>query len=149
MAGTGTGIRMASASAAGNDKFFKLTSSERSFFLCCDSAEDKDMWVRAIQQAIDDFKRLNAHVELYVLDCAAVSVSVSSFFTRWWFCRNFNCGSTPVVHQVEAKHATAWVPNDVTNNCTLCQVEFSFLTRRHHCRLWYALSFQGPSFGPF
>ncbi len=65
LAGTGTGIKLGSAST--HENFFKLTSSELSFFLCCDSVEDKELWVCAIQQAIDDFKRLNAHVELYAM----------------------------------------------------------------------------------
>jgi hypothetical protein len=36
------------------------------------------------------------------------------------------------------EHVMAWVPNEVATHCRACQCPFSFLTRRHHCRNWYA-----------
>lgn len=28
-----------------------------------------------------------------------------------------------------------WVPNEASNNCSICSIEFSFIERKHHCRL--------------
>ena len=38
-------------------------------------------------------------------------------------------------HSVDA--VAIWTPDSHQKSCTICNVKFTFVTRRHHCRKWY------------
>ncbi|XP_032238548.2 FYVE and coiled-coil domain-containing protein 1 isoform X2 [Nematostella vectensis] len=38
-------------------------------------------------------------------------------------------------HELKVKAADRWISDDEVNKCTSCKAEFSFLLRKHHCRM--------------
>ncbi|PRP81219.1 hypothetical protein PROFUN_02053 [Planoprotostelium fungivorum] len=83
---------------------FQIVTASKSFVVYALSKQEKIEWLHDINQAIDDYVKKRA-----------------------------TFGDRPL-HEGDRIEAPVWQQDNEVSRCTLCNTEFSFLKRRHHCR---------------
>ncbi|XP_029822868.3 LOW QUALITY PROTEIN: uncharacterized protein LOC115308876 [Ixodes scapularis] len=90
---------------------FSVITSKRSFILCASSPKEREEWITALNEAIED--NIHRKSSFHVLRKEGSQSSSSS----------------------ELGHvAPLWIPDQRVTMCQLCTSGFSFTHRRHHCR---------------
>ncbi|XP_078138099.1 FYVE, RhoGEF and PH domain-containing protein 4-like isoform X1 [Centroberyx gerrardi] len=91
---------------------FQVSGKERTLELQASSEQDRDEWIKVIQEAIDVFQRKN---ETFKLASKELDVEVST--------------------EELGRRAPRWIRDNEVTVCMKCQEPFNALTRRrHHCR---------------
>lgn len=90
---------------------FSVISTSRSFTLQASTAEERDAWIKALREAIED------------------NASRRSTFLQ---------AKMPIYQQPSTstlgKQAPVWIPDYRVTMCQQCTAEFTLTFRRHHCR---------------
>eukprot|EP00794_Sanderia_malayensis_P006120 gene6120-6824_t len=96
-------------------KELTIISTKRSFTLVASTPEERDEWVAAIQNAIDD-----------------VSKKIITFTSKLEH-TDKPASPTGLNHEL-GRIAPRWVPDDRATMCSICCRRFTTYNRRHHCR---------------
>uniref|UniRef100_A0A4X2MDN9 FYVE, RhoGEF and PH domain containing 6 n=1 Tax=Vombatus ursinus TaxID=29139 RepID=A0A4X2MDN9_VOMUR len=93
----------------------KIESVERSFILSASSATERDEWLEAISQSIEEYAK-----------------------KKITFCPSRSLDETDVDKKEEmsplGSKAPIWIPDIRATMCMVCTSEFTLTWRRHHCR---------------
>ncbi|KAI8873406.1 Dbl homology domain-containing protein, partial [Ramicandelaber brevisporus] len=84
---------------------FQIYSREKSFAVYTETAREKQMWINTLRQTIDE---LTSSLQ-------SLRVGMGRVY-------------------VENYSAPVWVPDDQAVRCMICEREFTFFRRKHHCR---------------
>lgn len=90
---------------------FSIITRRRSFLLSASSPTEREEWISALNQAIED--NINRKSSFHVLRKEGSESSSSSELGR---------------------EAPVWIPDQRVTMCQLCTSGFTFTHRRHHCR---------------
>ncbi|XP_064483624.1 FYVE, RhoGEF and PH domain-containing protein 6-like isoform X2 [Ornithodoros turicata] len=90
---------------------FSIITTKRSFILSASSSEVRQLWITALNKAIED--TVNRKCSFLLLQKDGGEDSSSSEL---------------------GKEAPVWIPDRRVTMCQLCTREFTFTHRRHHCR---------------
>jgi FYVE/RhoGEF/PH domain-containing protein 5/6 len=108
---------------------FKVTSPAVSFVVVAKNQKECDEWMEAIKSTVDSIDK-NSKMK------GSSSSFVSQFFGKIQMGKN---NAALIASDLSMSGAApVWVPDTEHNNCTICDSEFSFMNRKHHCRNWYA-----------
>ncbi|XP_068228877.1 FYVE, RhoGEF and PH domain-containing protein 6-like [Palaemon carinicauda] len=105
------GMRVETPKAEDFKNEFSVISTSRSFTLQAKSAEERDAWIQALRDAIED------------------NASRRSTFLRAKM-PTFQHPNTSSL----GKQAPVWIPDNRVTMCQQCTAEFTLTFRRHHCR---------------
>ncbi|XP_064114383.1 FYVE, RhoGEF and PH domain-containing protein 6-like [Macrobrachium nipponense] len=105
------GMRVETPKAEDFKNEFSVISTSRSFTLQAKSAEERDEWIQALRDAIED------------------NASRRSTFLRAKI-PTFQHPNTSSL----GKQAPVWIPDNRVTMCQQCTAEFTLTFRRHHCR---------------
>ncbi|XP_036618040.1 FYVE, RhoGEF and PH domain-containing protein 6 [Trichosurus vulpecula] len=93
----------------------KIESVERSFILSASSATERDEWLKAISQSIEEYAK-----------------------KKITFCPSRSLDETDMDKKEEmsplGSKAPIWIPDTRATMCMVCTSEFTLTWRRHHCR---------------
>ncbi|XP_072511703.1 FYVE, RhoGEF and PH domain-containing protein 6 [Notamacropus eugenii] len=93
----------------------KIESVERSFILSASSATERDEWLEAISQSIEEYAK-----------------------KKITFCPSRSLDETDMDKKEEmsplGSKAPIWIPDTRATMCMVCTSEFTLTWRRHHCR---------------
>ena len=89
---------------------FQIVTREKSFALYCDSVQEKQAWMNALNDAIRDRRAAQSTL------------------------KKDPHQPTNVAAQGLVFDAPVWIPDEYANNCMVCSAEFHFYNRKHHCR---------------
>ncbi|XP_007503285.2 FYVE, RhoGEF and PH domain-containing protein 6 [Monodelphis domestica] len=93
----------------------KIESVERSFILSASSATERDEWLEAISQSIEEYAK-----------------------KKITFCPSRSLDETDTAKKEEmsplGSKAPIWIPDTRATMCMVCTSEFTLTWRRHHCR---------------
>lgn len=105
------GMRVETPKAEDFKNEFSVISTSRSFTLQASSAEERDAWIQALREAIED----NASRRSTFLQAKIPSFQL------------------PATSSL-GKQAPVWIPDYRVTMCQHCTAEFTLTFRRHHCR---------------
>ncbi|KAI8909604.1 Dbl homology domain-containing protein [Gorgonomyces haynaldii] len=87
---------------------FQILQSEKSFAMYCETPQEKQEWLLALQNAIQDVRQSKSTLK--------------------------NDPHRPTHLTAQDFDAPVWIPDALADHCMLCSKEFTILFRRHHCR---------------
>ncbi|XP_051544329.1 FYVE, RhoGEF and PH domain-containing protein 6-like isoform X2 [Myxocyprinus asiaticus] len=107
------GMKVSKPSQEAYQNELNIESVERSFILSANSATERDEWLEAITNAIDDYTRKK----------------ISFFSSKCQELEGISDDGLPL-----GSKAPIWIPDLRTTMCMICTCEFTLTWRRHHCR---------------
>ncbi|XP_077449543.1 FYVE, RhoGEF and PH domain-containing protein 6 isoform X2 [Stigmatopora argus] len=108
------GMKVSKPSQEAYQNELNIESVERSFILSASSATERDRWLEAIAEAIDD------HAKKKISFISSRSQEEADGMPD---------GSAPL-----GSKAPIWIPDLRATMCMICTCEFTLTWRRHHCR---------------
>ncbi|KAI3657907.1 hypothetical protein MP638_003544 [Amoeboaphelidium occidentale] len=106
---------------------FVITSKERSFQLYASNEIDHAEWMKELQSVVEERKKVKKLTIATSKRTASITPSYQSPPTPEIISDSESCSD-------EEFRAPLWVPDDCTNSCILCNMDFTLFNRRHHCR---------------
>ena len=92
---------------------FSIISEQKSFVVYGKDEDEKVDWVCSIQKQVESI----GNVQVTLLSPCSLFFILSSLSSR-----------------AQVAHAPVWTPDKQSACCTRCEVEFTLINRRHHCR---------------
>ncbi|KAK2146548.1 hypothetical protein LSH36_601g01011 [Paralvinella palmiformis] len=100
---------------------FSIISTIRSFRLSASTSEERDEWLKTLQNTISDYRQKKFSYLLQTNKCHRNTTGCDALFQNDV---DFKLG----------KQAPVWVPDSRVSMCAKCHEEFTVTFRRHHCR---------------
>lgn len=125
--------------AQGHKFYWRLISSRVSFIAYCYSADTRDQWVQAIEQAVS-----NNSMERVLFDRRAADATIGLLFGRQASRLTFPVLRffASAIHTSEMDYpifrhysAPIWIEDSCASKCQQCETSFSLFRGRHHCRI--------------
>ena len=115
---------------------FQIQSTKRSFALIAESPEERQQWVDALQNAINEneekresFDAAKRQIAMNALPMDDDRRSIQSNDSQSAIVRR----DSSLVHAL-GDRAPVWINDQCVTMCQICASEFTMINRRHHCR---------------
>lgn len=103
---------------------FQIKTPLRTYFLCCETRQQMEMWMTTIGRLLADFRYFTEVDEGMESSTTTATTSATTN----------NSNKSPETQSESSGVATMATPDELASLCFYCRTPFTLLTRRHHCR---------------